>query len=254
MTPNLNWKKIFLIVTDIAIACYLFLAVTAFNRPDYSHFVCTEVNIKICDNIMDGFLNVNDIKSLLEQKKIYPKHKLMRDVNTRLIEETLKQSPFVDEAQCYKTHDGHVFITLTQRMPILRVMSDDGDDYYIDDAGGIMRNTKYASNIIVATGSISHQFAQKTLKNVGNEIIHNKFWRNQVEQINVLPDATVEMVPRVGNHIIYIGKPVKLVEKLSRLEKFYRYGLSQAGWNKYSRISVEFDNQIICKKNNVTKK
>ena len=37
-------------------------------------------------------------------------------------------------------------------------------------------------------------------------------------------------------------------KKLARIEKFYRYGLSQAGWNKYSYINVEFDNQIICKK------
>ena len=36
--------------------------------------------------------------------------------------------------------------------------------------------------------------------------------------------------------------------KMDRLEKFYKYGLSQAGWNKYSYINVEFDNQIICKK------
>ena len=36
--------------------------------------------------------------------------------------------------------------------------------------------------------------------------------------------------------------------KLTRLEKFYRYGLSHAGWNKYSYINVEFDNQIICKR------
>ena len=35
---------------------------------------------------------------------------------------------------------------------------------------------------------------------------------------------------------------------MDRLEKFYKYGLSQAGWNKYSYINVEFDNQIICKK------
>ena len=40
-----------------------------------------------------------------------------------------------------------------------------------------------------------------------------------------------------------------LMAKLTRLEKFYRYGLSQAGWNKYHYISLEFDNQIICKKN-----
>ena len=37
-------------------------------------------------------------------------------------------------------------------------------------------------------------------------------------------------------------------KKLLRLEKFYKYGLSQVGWNKYSYINLEFDNQIICKK------
>ena len=37
-------------------------------------------------------------------------------------------------------------------------------------------------------------------------------------------------------------------KKMKRLEFFYKYGLSQAGWNKYSYINLEFDNQIICKK------
>jgi cell division protein FtsQ len=32
------------------------------------------------------------------------------------------------------------------------------------------------------------------------------------------------------------------------MRKFYLYGLNKAGWNKYSYINVEFDNQIICKK------
>ena len=36
--------------------------------------------------------------------------------------------------------------------------------------------------------------------------------------------------------------------KMHRLEMFYKYGLSQAGWNKYSYIDIEFDNQIMCKK------
>ena len=55
-------------------------------------------------------------------------------------------------------------------------------------------------------------------------------------------------MPRVGDHVVYLGQPVNLQEKLDRLEKFYRYGLSQAGWNKYSYINLEFNNQIICKK------
>lgn len=71
----------------------------------------------------------------------------------------------------------------------------------------------------------------------------NELWRNQIEQIHVLPDRGIELVPRVGNHIIYIGNlpETNLIDKreqaindfvnkkMNRLEKFYKYGLSQ-GW------------------------
>ena len=111
-----------------------------------------------------------------------------------------------------------------------------------------MPNVKYCTNIVVATGNISRQYAQKVLTKVGNTILSDKFWQNQVVQINVLPDGTLEMVPRVGDHIVYLGEPVDVGAKLNRLMKFYKYGLSQAGWNKYSYINIAFDNQIICKK------
>ena len=81
--------------------------------------------------------------------------------------------------------------------------------------------------------------------------MQDKFWQNQIVQINVLADGTLELVPRVGDHIIYLGMPVGVERKLERMRKFYLYGLNKAGWNKYSYISVEFDNQIICKKRNV---
>ena len=41
----------------------------------------------------------------------------------------------------------------------------------------------------------------------------------------------------------------RILDLLDRLRKFYIYGLNQVGWNKYNYISVEFNNQIICKKN-----
>ena len=174
----------------------------------------------------------------------------MEQVNSRKIEEKLLQNPFVESVQCYKTQSGRVDITLSQRLPVIRVKADNGDDYYVDTYGNIMPNTQYVSDLVIATGQISRPYAQKVLSRVGNFLIRNKLWFCQAEQINVLDDGTIEMIPRVGEHIVYLGQPTGLSRKFSRLEKFYKYGLPKAGWNKYSYISVEFDNQIICKKRN----
>lgn len=235
---------------DIAIAVYLVLAITAFNRPDELYNVCSEVKIDIQEGAVKGFLNPDEIKAQLQQAHLYPLGDPMEQVNSRKIEEKLLQNPFVESVQCYKTQSGRVDITLSQRLPVIRVKADNGDDYYVDTYGNIMPNTQYVSDLVIATGQISRPYAQKVLSRVGNFLIRNKLWFCQAEQINVLDDGTIEMIPRVGEHIVYLGQPTGLSRKFSRLEKFYKYGLPKAGWNKYSYISVEFDNQIICKKRN----
>jgi cell division protein FtsQ len=111
-----------------------------------------------------------------------------------------------------------------------------------------MPENRFVNDLIIATGHISRKYAQTHLSRVANSIMQDKFWQNQIVQINVQPDLTMELVPRVGDHIIFIGAPLGIAKKLERMRKFYLYGLNKAGWNKYSYINVEFDNQIICKK------
>lgn len=259
---RINWKKILLVTFDVVLGAYIVVAMTAFNKPDESGMLCTQVNIDIQDETANGFISAQEVRQRLQKSGFYPLKKRMADINVRTIEEMLRQSPFVKNAECYKTQDGHVWITLTQRLPTLHVMAANGDDYYLDDNDKVMPNSKYTSNLVIATGSISRRYAQDYLSQLTAAITASPFWRNQVVQINVLPDAGVELVPRVGDHIIYIGQLPKSSDakerksliasyantKMDRMEKFYRYGLSQAGWNKYSYIDVEFDNQIICKK------
>ena len=257
-----NWKRSLIIVFDIVISAYLILAVTAFNKPAERAKVCTEVKIDIDaekdDDITtgdtDGFLNANEIKRVLESTKMYPLGKSMENIDARTIEETLRKNPFVEGAECYKTQSGHVCIRLQQRTPVAHVMLDNSENYYVDTNGNILPASRFATDIVIATGAITKKYAQKSLVKVANEIIHDPFWQNQIEQINILSDGSVELVPRVGDHIIYLGAPVNTKKKLERMRKFYLYGLNKAGWNKYSYISVEFDNQIICKKSKKVKK
>ena len=133
-------------------------------------------------------------------------------------------------------------------MPIIRVKSDVGKDFFIDETGSIMPKGRYTTDLIVATGHISEKYAKKYLTQIGNVIVHDPFWQNQVEQLYVMPDGCLELIPRVGDHVVGLGAPDNIEVKLDRLRKFYKYGLGQVGWNKYSYISVEFSNQIICKR------
>lgn len=243
-----NWKRYSLIAANIAVGIYLILAMTAFNKPDMTGRICTQVDIDINESKVKGFLNADEIKTILVRANLYPLGKQLTTVDIREIEETLTKNPFIENTQCHMTQSGHVHISLTQHMPILRILADNGDSYYIDNSGKVMNGTRLTTDVVVATGHITKKYATKVLAPIGNHIVSDKFWHNQIVQINVLPDNSIELVPRVGEHIIYLGKPENIAEKLARMEKFYKYGLNKVGWNKYSRISVEFCNQIICKK------
>ncbi len=244
----MNWKKVLVIVFNVIIGAYLVLTFTTFIGMGDKGDVCKDVQISIKRGVIEGFLTPVEVRNMLNAENVNPIGQRLSAIDLRAMEEMLEGQELVEHAECYKTQHGNVAIDITERVPVVRVMAANGDDYYVDKDGRIMKNTGYACNLMVATGHVSRPYAQRVLAPVGRLIMADDFWRNQIEQVNVLSDSTLEMVPRVGEHIIYLGRPVGISKKLERLRKFYLYGLSQAGWNRYSRISVEFNNQIVCKR------
>ena len=219
---SITWKKSFIILIDLALAVYLVFAITTFNRPDELSNVCSEVKIDVKEGEVKGFLNPDEIKSQLQHARLYPLGDPMSQVSGRKIEENLSKNPLVESVQCYKTQTGRVFITLSQRLPVVRVKAENGDDYYVDTHGNIMPNTQHASDLVVVTGHVTRKYAKSVLPGVGNFLIQNKMWRAETEQLNILADGSMELIPRVGDHIVYLGQPTNLDKKLSRLEKFYK--------------------------------
>ena len=54
------WKKALTIVLDVALAAYIIVAVTAFNKPDETAKICTKVLINIADESTNGFIKSGD--------------------------------------------------------------------------------------------------------------------------------------------------------------------------------------------------
>lgn len=235
-------------MADVVLGVYLVMAVTAFNKPDDASQICNDVRISIVGDAVEGFLTTADVERMLKADHLDPRGLALGQINIRQIEEKLQQKELIEEAQCYTTQNGNVCIRIRQRTPVVRVMAQNGDDYYVDNHGQPLPRSSYTCNLMVATGFISPSYAEHRLAPMANLILADRFWRSQVVQLNILRDGSVELIPRVGDHVAYLGQPTGLTRKLERLRKFYLYGLSEAGWNKYSRISVEFDNQIICKR------
>ena len=106
----------------------------------------------------------------------------------------------------------------------------------------------FAAYVPLATGNISEEYAKNQLFDFAQFLQKNKFWDSQIEQIHVNSKLDIELVPRVGNHYIILGKIEDYKENLTKLKLFYDKGLNKVGWNKYSVINLKFKDQVVCTK------
>ena len=240
-------KKLFIFLFLILITVYLIVAATVLNGKP-TEAVCPGMELVINDSIDYGFISKREILRLLNNKKLSPIGKKISEINVRELEEELKKHPLIGNAECYRTPGNRIGIEITQRVPILRVMAANGEQYYIDDKAHTMPVPNSAANVAIVTGHVDKAFATKELYEFGMFLQKNPLWKAQIQQINVTTAKELELVPQVGDHIIFLGKPNHYENKFERLKTFYKKGLNEIGWNKYSRISLEFNNQIICTK------
>lgn len=243
-------KRIFLTLLMFLLVGYLAVAVSIMNRKPQSE-VCQGVRLDIKDTVYAGFIDRKEILRLLKEHGADPVEMRLTDINTQAIELQLAEHPLIDEVECYKTPSGLLRVEIAQRIPLLRVMDAQGGSYFVDTKGKIMSSKAHCvARLPIATGFVSKKLATGDLYQFARYLQTDEFWDAQIEQIHVLRSGDVELVPRVGNHIIYMGKLKEYETKLERTKEFYRKGLNKVGWNKYSRINVEFSNQIICTRRN----
>lgn len=215
------------------------------STPD----VCKAVEVRIMDSSRAGFITREEVERILNKEKVVFVGNTMDKIRSEVVKKTLLKNPFISEATCYKTPDGRFNILVSQRLPIMRVMAANGENYYLDAKGKAMNPMGYSADLVVATGHISRTFAKDTLLALGLYLRDNEFWNDQIEQADVKPDGSVDLVTRVGSSLVHLGSISELDVKFRNLRALYDKVLPTVGWNKYASINVEHTNQIICKKN-----
>lgn len=240
-------KTAFKLLLLIGLIVYLVIAFTNFTQQG-NKTICRSVNFTIADSSHAGFITAEEADRLLRRSGLYPIGRQMDQIDGPAIERALRKNSFIDSVSCYKSPNGSVNVLIEQRLPLLRVLAKNGDDYYIDQKGNLMKPQGYVADLVVATGDITPAFAKKELIKMGRFLRNDEFWNNQIEQINVLPNRHLVLVPRVGSHTIEFGTTDSISQKFRNLYTFYEKVLPQVGWNKYTALSVEHVAQIVGRK------
>ncbi len=240
-------RKILISIGIAAAVGYAIFAIVAFSYKSDKQ-VCRTVDVLIKDSARLRFIDRKEIILCLEEKKLNPIGLNMQTIQTEEIEKVLKKQPRIKNAECYKTPSGTVCVEITQREPILRIMNS-GKSYYIDREGEVMPvSTAFTAYVPVATGAINEVFAKGPLYDFALFLRRDAFWNAQIEQIYVDYNEEIELIPRVGNQIILLGKLDNYEFKLNKLLSLYKNGFSRTGWNCYRQINLKYDNQVICTK------
>lgn len=244
------------------------------KKQQYMPFKSIEINIDYTDG--NFFVDQNDIRSIIYCKgdSLIGSHR--ETINLSNYERLINQHPSVQKAQLYSSVDGKLFINVWQRKPLIRVMNNLSTGYYIDNQGRYMPlSDNYTARVIIANSccadiipndsvvsgfsdgvqSLAHVEPGKSmladLYILAKYINSDTLWNAMFEQVYINTDNEIELIPKVGNHKIIIGKVEGLEQKFKNLKLFYIKGLNRKGWDNYEVINLKFKNQIVCTKKQI---
>jgi cell division protein FtsQ len=260
-------KKFFWQIGKVSLIVAAFIVSLGFASHRQSVMPCSGVLINVYDSTGTGFIDRNDIHQIIQNKFGRLEGKPVASINISLLEKIINNNPFVREAEVFSTVDGKVNIVVKQRLPVLRVINNNNESFYVDGDGVFMPpSEKFTARVPVANGYIydrqnenyvrffsnaDSSTVKTTVEKLFNIIQYtskNKFWNDEIEQLYVNANGDIELVPRVGDHTIVVGNDEDLDEKFTKLLAFYKETLDEGGWNHYSVINLKYKDQVVCTK------
>lgn len=207
---------------------------------------CKGLTVRISDSRERRFVTADEIMQFLNREGVRLNGEPISYRRCHRVEENILKHPLVRTARCYPLPDGTVQLSLTQRIPVLRVLG--ADNYFVDSDRRVMQvRTTTASYVPVVTGRVPENLAKGQLFDFVTWLEDDAFWSAQVEQINIPAPGVVELIPRIGTGVIILGDLNGYQKKLRKLKNLYRDGFSKFGWKDYREIDLRFKGQVVCR-------
>lgn len=238
----------------------LFVVVVSFSASGKKSNKAVEDLIVRIEPLSNGhmLIDTSDVYDLVEGgfgSRLIGKQ--VGSIDEAKLERIISDFPFVKSAEVYINAHEELHINIIQRQPLLRVLADNGLNYYMDVGGvRIPLSNHITERLVVFTGNIPphvpdfKEAGPALLQDVFafGQLIHaDPFFNSLIEQVDVQGKEFV-LIPKLGRQKIKFGGMDDAEGKLERLKKFYQEVLGTEGYKKYKIIDVRFDKQVVCEK------
>lgn len=247
-----NIKKELKIVTALSLLIFLI----AFSEKKQGEVALKDIQINLVNIHENHFIDEDDVMQLMELSEASMLGARIDKINFRELESKIKKSRHVKEADVYTDLNGNMVAQVQLHRPVARIVRNDGPDGYIAEDGTVMPvSDKFTARVLLISGSFANKLLQvenvavspegKQLMAVIRMIRDDEFLNAQTAQLDIDASASINIFPQVGGQIVEFGRPENIEVKFRKLKIFYKEILPQMGWNKYRRVNVEYEGQIV---------
>lgn len=229
----------------------LVLLVMAMRKKDEA--VCTDIRIEIEGAQDHVFVEEKDVLDVLKRNGAVIKAPLAT-IPLRRLEGLLERDAWIKNADLFFDNNQVLQVKIEEREPLARVFTVQGNSFYIDSSGKrLPLSDKLSARVPVFTSfpsektrlSAPDSMVLQDIKSMAQFIARDSFWMEQVSQIDITPQRTYEMIPVLGNQVIVLGDADNLDKKFDRLFSFYKQVWTKTGFEKYEKIDVQYNGQVV---------
>ena len=237
---RVNWNYIKVLILLLLVS---FLFAFSSIRNNQRKVKNITVNFIGEDNLFITEAMVNKLL-IQNQEDVTNVTKEILDLNE--LELVLKSNPMIKAAQVCLTVNGEVRADVIQRKPIARVSTN--TSYYIDAEGKFMPlSSNYTARVPLVTGFVDKNSLSNMFK-IANKIYNDQFLKTHVVEIHQKRDETIVLKIRVLDFEVLFGNLDGLDKKINNFKAFYQKARKDKSLNKYSKVNLQFENQVVCTK------
>lgn len=233
-----KWRILKILVTVVIFGLLLSFSLKRFNNASMEKVSVNLIAPQGKDKVY--FIDEKDVREFIKNSN---PSKRIGDINIPVLEKEVNRFPSVDSANVYLNLNGSLNVDIVQRVPAFR-LNKNGENFYVDNNGEEFPISKnYSHPSMLVTGDVKRKEYLK-LAELVDKINKDDFSRKYF--IGISKEAgNYNLLTSEGNFKVEIGDLENIDFKVKGFKTFVEKYLVYQEPEKYSKISVKYDNQIV---------